>query len=95
MKMAVSRTSVNRIALSDQDRTVLQDLAQARLAPSREARRACIILLSADGHSVEQICRMVGCASDTVKAWRSRFLKMGIAGLCPASPRPKPSRITR
>lgn len=72
---------VESIVLDDQDRNLLQRLAASQCGQSPEARRAAIILLSADGHSSAEICRILSCSGQTVTAWRRRFQKWGIAGL--------------
>jgi DNA-directed RNA polymerase specialized sigma24 family protein len=79
------RRDMNPFVLSDQERKALRDLALTHRRGSVEARRAHIILLSADGLSCGDICRMVGCTSATVTAWRRRFLKSRVAGLRRAS----------
>jgi transposase len=75
------RQSHNSIVLTDGERAALEDLALPHLSHSQKARRACIILLSADGRSTTEICSMLGCSRQTVVSWRHRFLKARMAGL--------------
>lgn len=75
----------NSIILSDHERMALEDLALHHRGRSVQARRARIILLSADGHSAAEICRMLGCSGQTVTSWRRRFLRTRSLGRCGAA----------
>ena len=76
------RQAVNQIVLTDNERAVLEDLALSHIGgKSPQARRARIILLSAQGRTAGEICRILGCAGQTVNSWRRRFLKSGLTGL--------------
>lgn len=73
--MTLRKAPDKSIVLSDHERMALENLALHRHGHSFQARRARIILLTADGHSAADICRMLGCAGQTVTSWRRRFLK--------------------
>lgn len=86
------RQAINQIVLTDNERAVLEDLALNHPGHSFQARRARIILLSAQGRTAGEICRILGCAGQTVNSWRRRFLKSGLMGLQNATTR-QPPRI--
>ena len=69
------------ISLTDEDRSVLQNLARSRRASVRDAVRARIVLLAADGHSNKVIAGEVGAREAVVGRWRSRFAREGMDGL--------------
>ncbi|MEN6643461.1 MAG: helix-turn-helix domain-containing protein [Armatimonadia bacterium] len=83
----------NQITLTDPERAALEDLALNHPGHSLQARRARIILLSAQGRTAAEICRMLGCAGQTVNSWRRRFLKSGVTGLQNATTTRQPPRI--
>jgi transposase len=56
---------------------------------AREAQRARIVLLAAQGYSGLDICELVGVSEPTVVKWRSQFEKHGLAGL---QEQPRPGR---
>jgi transposase len=51
--------------------------------------RARIVLLAGEGEPASEIAARVGCSVPTVKRWRSRYEREGLAGL---SDRPRPGR---
>ena len=55
------------------------------------AQRSRIVLLAADGMANEAIAERVGVATNTVLAWRRRYVERGLAGLAdqPRSGRPR------
>jgi len=58
------------------------------------AQRSRIVLECAEGHSVMGVSRRLRVTSDTIRAWRRRFLERGLDGLCD-EPRPgAPRKIT-
>lgn len=82
-----------QIVLTDNEKAVLEDLALSHIGgKSPQARRARIILLSAQGRTAAEICRILGCAGQTVNSWRRRFLKSGVAGLQKATTTHPPRR---
>lgn len=76
-----SKACRDTIVLTAGERAALEDLALQHLGRSAGARRACIILLSADGRSVTDICNMLGCTRRTVVSWRRRFQRARVEGL--------------
>jgi transposase len=84
---------VRTVALTDEQRAVLQRQVRRKGAPAREVERARIVLLAADGVPGVEIAERVGCSEPTVIRWRSRFADHGLAGLAD-EPRPgKPPTI--
>jgi transposase len=67
----------------------LEAIVRRASAPQALVRRARIVLLAAGGLPNERIARELGCAVSTVRAWRRRFARGGLAGL---SDRPRSGR---
>ena len=68
-----------RLALSHEQRTELELLADAERANPESAIRARIVLLSADGRPGTEISKLVGRTKENVSRVRSRFKRQGIA----------------
>jgi Homeodomain-like domain len=66
-------------SLSTRERRSLRQVV--RRGPERVARRAQIILLSADGLAVPDIALLLDCCRRTVRHWIHRFRGNGIRGL--------------
>lgn len=83
------------VALSDAQRTELDDLAQH--AVGRVALRAQMVRLSDRGYRVPAIAMIHGCGQDVVRLWLHRYQAHGIAGLddLPRSGRPPRHRFAR
>src|SRR5438128_7941234 len=75
------------IVLDDKTRAELQRRVRAATTPQRDAKRAQIILLAADGVSSARISKQVGMHESHIAMWRRRFLAKGLDGLGDA-PRP-------
>jgi len=69
------------ITLTDDDHAELTRRVAAHKTPVREARRARIILLAADGVASRQISAVVGMHESNVAKWRNRFREKGLDGL--------------
>lgn len=76
-----------RLVISDEDRRELERIVRASSSEVRMAERARIVLAAGEGLTTMQIARRVGCGERTVKKWRPRYERHGIAGLRDA-PRP-------
>src|SRR5919112_1190873 len=84
---------VRVVQVPDADRRELQRRARDKGAPAREAERARIVLLAADGVPGKQIAAIVGCAEPTVVTWRGRYAERRLVGL-EDLPRPgKPAQL--
>jgi len=79
------------IELTQEDRGVLERRVRAATTPARDALRARIILLAAQGRRNDHIARQVGASASMVSRWRVRFAGQGMAGLqdVPRSGRPE------
>jgi transposase len=69
------------LSLTESDRRLLGNWVRAGTTPQRVARRARIVLLSADGCSTRAIARHLGVSTHTVELWRSRFRSGGASAL--------------
>src|SRR6478736_5819243 len=69
------------LPLSDGERETLERLARAQSAPHRQVVQARVLLLAADGVANAVIADEVGVTPVTVRAWRTRFVEGGLAGL--------------
>jgi transposase len=78
-----------RVQISSEDREELERWARARAVERRLVERARIVLLAGEGRPAREIAERVGCAERTVKLWRSRYERDGLAGL---RDRPKSGR---
>jgi transposase len=67
--------------MSDGQRGALEVLARSQTAPHRQVQRAEALLLAADGIANTRIAARVGVNASTVRAWRARFAKDGLAKL--------------
>jgi len=69
------------IVLDDKTRAELQRRVRASTTPQRDAKRAQIILLAAEGMSSAKISKAVGMHESNLAVWRRRFLAKGLDGL--------------
>ena len=69
------------IALSAAERRELESLARAHKTGRAMARRARIVLLSADRVGTVEIMRRTGKARPSVWRWQARYLEAGVDGL--------------
>ncbi|MEX0852623.1 MAG: IS630 family transposase [Bauldia sp.] len=77
------------VRLTPEDRAVLEGRARSPATTQRDALRARIVLLAADGRSTRSIAAAVGVMPNTVSTWRARYAGDGLAGLAD-KPRPGP-----
>jgi transposase len=66
------------LSLTDEDRQVLEKWVRAHSTSQQVVKRACIILLAAEGMSNTDIAMAVGFSRPTVIEWRKRFLAEGV-----------------
>jgi transposase len=69
------------IELTAGEQRVLESWVRAPSTPQQMAKRAGVILASAEGTSVRAMARQFGVSQMTVCQWRSRFVEERIAGL--------------
>jgi transposase len=75
------------VRLRPDERAVLEARLRAPTTEQRQAFRARIVLLAADGRSTRSIARELATMPRTVSLWRIRFAEEGLAGL---DDRPRP-----
>jgi len=81
------------IALSFEERSILDRWTTGRSFPFRLVQRARIIRMAADGLLNKAIARALKISRPTVQLWRQRFLSLRLPGLEKDAPRP--GRIPR
>ena len=88
MARAASR---DMVFLGSRRKAKLEAMVRRASAPQALVRRARIVLLAFRDWPNEQIARELGCAVNTVRTWRRRFVRDGLPGLYdrPRSGRPK------
>src|SRR6201996_9658673 len=69
------------IALTPEERQVLEALANSRKAEARMRDRARIVLLASTSMASRAIAREVGCTPGTVSKWRVRYANDRMAGV--------------
>ena len=87
------RPATAPLAITDEQREVLEKLSGSRTAAHREVQRAQVLLMAGEGEPNTQIAARVGVSPATVGAWRERFAREGLkafAGVRPGRGR-KPS----
>lgn len=77
--------------LSDEERTQIRRLSQARTVAARTVERAQIIQLASEGLLVPAIAERLGIGQDVVRQWLKRFNAEGLSGL---RDRPRSGRPT-
>lgn len=70
-----------RVEISDEERATLTRWSRGRRTPARLVLRAKIVLQAAEGKRNDEIAEDVNTGRDTVGLWRSRFLKLRLAGI--------------
>jgi transposase len=76
------------VALTNEERAILEQWARGRSLPARQVDRARIVLLAASGMQDIEIADRVRISSQKAARWRKRFLEAGLAGLEKDAPRP-------
>src|SRR2546426_10550259 len=76
------------IALSPEQRTVLESQVRSRSLPLRVVERSRIVLFAAAGRQDKDIAVLLSMTPKKVSRWRKRFLALGVAGVLADGPRP-------
>lgn len=79
--MARGRKSALVVSLTQKERGELESLQRRTTARAGVTRRARMVLLRAEGHSISEVSRRVGVAPVVVYKWLKRYRKKGIQGL--------------
>ena len=66
------------LAVSDEQRWVLEKLLRSHTAPHRDVQRARVLLMAADGFASTRIAEEVQVSPATVTRWRERFSEGGL-----------------
>src|SRR5271168_1579957 len=82
------KTKQAEFPLSAKDRARLEKIVGDGNAPQKVAKRAKIVLMSADGVGVMAIMRAVGVSKTTVWRWQEYFVEAGVAGLVKGRSKP-------
>src|SRR3954452_15273425 len=69
------------IHVSPADRRCLEAIVADRNRPQKHVWRAKVALAAADGHGTTAIGRYAGLSRPSVRRWRERFAREGVAGL--------------
>src|SRR2546422_10770787 len=77
------------IALSPEQRTVLESQVRSRSLPLRVVERSRIVLFAAAGRQDKDIAVLLSMTPKKVSRWRKRFLALGVAGVLPEAPPPR------
>jgi transposase len=72
---------VKTVTVSAADRVELERRVRSQTGSARDARRARIVLLAAEGRPAAEIAELVGCSVNTAGAWRAAYVERGLAGL--------------
>jgi hypothetical protein len=75
------RTSPYSIALSNSEKTALEDIARQYTSPYCQVVRAKVILMAARGLRNDQIAAQVSLPRQIVSKWRKRFFEERLQGL--------------
>ena len=84
-----ARSRAVPVVVTRKRRRKLEQIVRAATSPQRLVLRARIMLAAAEGRPNARIARDLGCSQATVRAWRSRFARLGIPGLFD---KPRPGR---
>lgn len=76
-----------KIALTEEQRRMLQRWARGRSTPARLVRRAEIVLAAAEGQENREIANELGIERTIVGRWRRRFAAQGLSGIEKDAPR--------
>ena len=76
--------AIRKVVLSDAERKELELLVRSGTSEQRMALRAGIVMAAAEGLKNEDIAERCGCAPQTARLWRNRWLEEGMPGLTDA-----------
>jgi transposase-like protein len=92
----LSVLSARPLVVTAEQREALERMARSSSLPHRTVIQAEALLLSAGGVSIYETARQTRVASNSVRAWRRRFEREGVAGVgrIEKGRGPKPSVVT-
>lgn len=80
--------SLTAVELSAKDRAALREIVANGNTRQKIAKRARIVLMTAEGHGTVAIMCAVGVAKTTVWRWQAYFVEAGVAGLIKGRSKP-------
>jgi transposase len=69
------------IALTEEEKSELEQMTQSRTLPAGDVMRARLVLLLARGTSYQEIQKLLDTTAPTISRWKDRFVRHRIAGL--------------
>jgi transposase len=69
------------IALTEEEKSELEQMTQSRTLPAGDVMRARLVLLLAKGMSYQEIQKLLDTTAPTISRWKDRFVRHRIAGL--------------
>lgn len=85
--------TVEPLVITEEERSELECRVRAYTSTQREARRARVILLCAEGVPLRQIDQIVGIDQHQVGVWRRRFMERRLDGLADLARSGRPRRL--
>src|SRR6266540_6370380 len=74
------------LTMSSDQRAALEKMARSRSLPHRKVVQARALLLAAEGVATNEVARRCGTTDTSVRAWRRRFERDGVAGVGRVAP---------
>jgi transposase len=87
-------TSRDPLRLQSQEREALQAVIRSTRSPAGWVRRAQVLLLLAEGHSVRRVEAQTGMSLRRVVYWKQRWQQEGLDGLLDAARPGRPKKLT-
>ena len=69
------------LPMSGEQRSVLEAMARSSSLAHRKVVQSQALLLAADGVATNEVARRCGTSAESVRAWRRRFMEMGVDGV--------------
>jgi transposase len=69
------------LALTDEQRSLLEQTARSTALPHRKVIQARALLMAADGVGTNEVARRCQTTNDSVRSWRRRFETEGVEGI--------------
>lgn len=92
--MAKRGRKAAKLELREGDRAALERLLSRPTGTNRDARRARIVLMAADGYGTADIATVVGMGTSTVTRWKKRYRDGGFHALTDAPRSGRPRTVT-
>ena len=73
--------AADSVAISEEEKTELEQMTQSRTLPAGDVKRARMMLLLAKGASYHEIMKLLDTTAPTISRWKNRFIRDRVAGL--------------